>query len=386
MPWKVFKNENGKFVVRKLDSSGDPIGDPLGTHDTEAEATAQQRALYAAENRKSVDAVKFADLAETEIEGLGMPFGGPFNGADLAGERFSAKTDFAFDWFDERPLLYHHGLDGAAGISVVGRVKSWETKADLGVWTKAQLDASSEYFGAIKDLIKAGKLYFSSGSMRHLVDVGKAGEVKRWPWIELSLTPTPCNLYAEIDFASAQKHYQAAGIKADLSALKLDSSDMPEMGKKPMPMPMMRQMVKKMAADMEVDMSDSEMETMMADMEGMGEDEAKDHAKKKMSKMAQKTVSPDDPMSLTVHAEMTKAFAAGLVERTKDLRERRIKEGRIISAGNRKKLSECLDSMRTACDSMQTLLDATEPPAKAGDVERAKARLQILRLYTATLN
>ena len=213
MPYKVI-HEGDKWLVHKMDDEGHPMGKPMGEHDTEDEAQAQMRALYANEDKAKTWTVKAAPEGQGWIEGLGIPFGGPFNGRDLDREFFSQHTEFAFDWFTERPLLYHHGLDNDAGIAVVGRVKTWETKADLGVWTKAQLDAQNEYFEAIKKLIEEGKLFFSSGAMRHLVRVNsKTGEVMRWPWVELSLTPTPSNLFAEVEMVEAQKHFKAAGLE-----------------------------------------------------------------------------------------------------------------------------------------------------------------------------
>ncbi len=78
-----------------------------------------------------------------------------------------------------------------------------------------------------------------------------------------------------------------------------------------------------------------------------------------------------DSLPITDHAILTANYAASLTQRTKDLRERRIKEGRVISTINRKRLAECLASMRTAADELQALLDSTEPqPAKAASVWR----------------
>jgi len=51
-PWAVFE-EGGKFAVYKVDENGDPIGDPVGIHDSEEDARAQVAALYAAENGKA---------------------------------------------------------------------------------------------------------------------------------------------------------------------------------------------------------------------------------------------------------------------------------------------------------------------------------------------
>lgn len=51
MPWKVFKNGE-KFCVHKM--AGEMMGDRVACHDTEAEAMAQMRALYASEGKKAV--------------------------------------------------------------------------------------------------------------------------------------------------------------------------------------------------------------------------------------------------------------------------------------------------------------------------------------------
>jgi hypothetical protein len=49
--------------------------------------------------------------------------------------------------------------------------------------------------------------------MAHLVEVdGKSGEIKRWPTTEGSITPTPCNPMALVDFAAVTKHYKSADI------------------------------------------------------------------------------------------------------------------------------------------------------------------------------
>lgn len=171
--------------------------------------------------------IKFAPGAEDGnlIELLAVPFGGPFGrkgqayydpGRDLYGEYFSAKTNLCLDWFPEgRPLLYHHGLDPDAGLVPVGRVLPGVRSADVGHWVQAQLDAGTQYEDGIKELIRQRKLYTSSGAMAHLVDVDKkSGEIKTWPWVEQSLTPTPANLFAKVTEAEARAFFSLAGIKA----------------------------------------------------------------------------------------------------------------------------------------------------------------------------
>ncbi len=64
----------------------------------------------------------------TTIVGLAIPFGGK----DADGEYFDRDTDFCLDWMQQRPLLYHDGLDRDVKTAVVGTVT--ETMIDaLGV-------------------------------------------------------------------------------------------------------------------------------------------------------------------------------------------------------------------------------------------------------------
>lgn len=165
---------------------------------------------------RALPALKMAPGSEVDVVGLLLPFGGPFNGVDLAGEKFTKATDFCLDWYQaDRPLLFQHGLDKDAGTSPIGRIKAIEMKADGG-WMQAQLDASSEYFGAIKELIARGSVGLSSGAMAHLVEVDKkSGSITRWPVVEGSITPTPCNPMAVVELDAAKAHFKSAGLDAD---------------------------------------------------------------------------------------------------------------------------------------------------------------------------
>ena len=160
-------------------------------------------------------AVKFVDGSDTLIRGLAIPFGGPFGGKDFDGEDFGPDTDFAFDWFPTgRPLLYDHGLDGAQKMTVQGRQIEHVIDSE-GVWAQAQLDKSAKYHATVSRLINGGKLFFSSGAVPHLVETDESGHIKKWPWIELSLTPTPANPWAAvypIKSTTAIDHITAAQI------------------------------------------------------------------------------------------------------------------------------------------------------------------------------
>ncbi len=333
MPYKVVR-AGEEWCVRKLDAAGEPTGDPLGCHPSEGEASAQMGALYANESEAS-KALKFIDVAETQLEGLLAPYGGIFNGKDVQNEYFSTKTDFCLDWFPgDRPLLYQHGLDPNVNVSVVGRIRS-TPRMDAGLWMQSQLDASDQYYKEIRKLVKAGKLGLSSGSMRHLVQVDKSGQILRWPLIEGSLTPTPANPLAEVDFATAKSHYKAIGL------------DMPDNLPQPIP---------------------DWLATALDDDQAI--------------------VKAFRDVGLVEHAHFTAQVAATLLERTKDLQERRVKAGRVISTMNRKRLGECLASMRMAADDLSALLDSTDPAkaeAKATVVRRLRVQLEATRLRSLAI-
>lgn len=142
-------------------------------------------------------AVKFVDGDHSMIEGLAIPYGGPFGGKDLDGEDFGPDTNFALDWFDTRPLLYHHGMDSAVKTSPIGR-QIEHTMTPQGVWAKAQLDMAHKYAAVVQGLVEQGALGFSSGAPPHLVTATKSGHITRWPWTELTLTPLPANPLAVV--------------------------------------------------------------------------------------------------------------------------------------------------------------------------------------------
>lgn len=111
---------------------------------------------------------------------------------DLQREHFAVDTDYALDLYGERPLLFHHGLDGGIGINKIGVIKAL-TPRDGGLWMQAILDERNEYVDYVRKLIDMGALGLSSGSLPHLVQIETDGTIKRWPIIEGSLTHTPAD-------------------------------------------------------------------------------------------------------------------------------------------------------------------------------------------------
>lgn len=135
-------------------------------------------------------AVKFVgDATAGRVGGYLVVWGSPEQ-RDLQGEYFTPDSDLKLDWYDKRPVLYHHTLDAEVGTLQIGEIVS--LKADnVGLWAEAQLDMRNRYVAKINDLVNKGVLGWSSGSIPHMVQVAADGHIKRWPIVEGSLTPTP---------------------------------------------------------------------------------------------------------------------------------------------------------------------------------------------------
>ena len=131
--------------------------------------------------------VKFAEGSDTIIEGYGVPFG-----LDLDGQQFTAKTDRCHEWFPKggRPVLYHHGFNDAIKMAPVGFEISTEPR-DEGDWVRAELDKASKYYNRVAQLVRDGKVGWSSAAPDHKVKIASDGTIETWPVIEYSLTPTP---------------------------------------------------------------------------------------------------------------------------------------------------------------------------------------------------
>lgn len=133
------------------------------------------------------NAVKILSINGTKatVGGYGVVFGGE----DLEGETFTKNTDFMLDLVPKKPVFYHHGQNASVAKSIVGDVTT--VKADeIGLWIEAELEMSQKYVDGILDLVKMGRLGWSSGSVSHLAE-RDGSVIKSWPIVEFSLTPTP---------------------------------------------------------------------------------------------------------------------------------------------------------------------------------------------------
>lgn len=109
---------------------------------------------------------------------------------DLQGEFFTKQSDLRLNMWPHKPVLFHHGLDSKVKGEVIGYIDS--LKADeIGLWAEAILEDHNEYVRKVNELVEAGALAWSSGSLPQLVEVEEDGWIRCWPIAEGSLTPTP---------------------------------------------------------------------------------------------------------------------------------------------------------------------------------------------------
>jgi len=168
--------------------------------------------------------VKMIDAPAGRIGGY-MLVWGEADRRDLQGEFFTPQTDVGLDWYEQRPVLYHHGLDGALKAAVIGVIDILRPD-DTGLWAEAQLDLHKRYVRAVRRLVDLGVLSWSSGSLPHLVDVGEDGQIKTWPIVEGSLTPTPAEP-RQTDVQTLKSAYKSLGL--DLSRLGIEATDSPNL-------------------------------------------------------------------------------------------------------------------------------------------------------------
>ena len=169
------------------------------------------------------NAVKMMDAPAGRIGGYLLVWGKPAR-RDLQGEYFTPQTDMGLDWYDQRPVLYHHGLDGALKAAVIGVMDTLRPD-EIGLWAEAQLDLRQRYVRAVQRLINQGILSWSSGSLPHLVEVAASGQIKRWPIVEGSLTPAPAEP-RRTDVQTLKRAYKSLGL--DLARLELDAAAAPK--------------------------------------------------------------------------------------------------------------------------------------------------------------
>ncbi len=129
---------------------------------------------------------------------------------DLQGDFFTKSTELWLDKYQTVPALFHHGLDDAVGLSVIGRrIKSGVD--DVGAWVEDWLDKSSKYWAMVQPLLDAEALYYSPGSAPHLIKRGDDGELLSYPIVEDTLTLIPAQ-HRLRPVEQIKAAYKAAGL------------------------------------------------------------------------------------------------------------------------------------------------------------------------------
>jgi hypothetical protein len=160
-----------------------------------------------------MDTLKAEQITGAKWRVLAIPFGGPFKGRDLDGEYFDAETDIKRHWFNAHPVVFHHGQDQAAKDEDYGEQEMDEAAKTDGWWSTVWLNRSARYWAEVDTMLRAGKMFGSSGAIGHFVRKDhKTGHIEVWPHAEQTLTPTPANPYARITAAKALDAFTSAGI------------------------------------------------------------------------------------------------------------------------------------------------------------------------------
>jgi hypothetical protein len=183
------------------------------------------RAIKAAPLDSDALAAWFAGKAPRRL--LAIPFDGPIpfpdgRGRDLEGEYFDERTDIKPDWFDARPVLFHHGTDvsGKAGSGLVGKADNLGSQDgqrgipdEDGWWVDLWLRAGERNAARVKALAERGaQLFGSSAAIPHLVKRGKAGHIEVWPYIEQTITTAPVNRLSAFSMKAAMDDFTDASI------------------------------------------------------------------------------------------------------------------------------------------------------------------------------
>lgn len=149
---------------------------------------------------------------------LSIPFYGPIKarpgdkGRDMDLQYFSERTDPKPDWFPQRPVIWHHGLDNYMDDDIRVGMQEPITKAKDGWWGELWLDKQNKYFSQIDAMIQSQRMFGSSGTMGHLIKASPDGELLVWPHVEQTLSPIPRNPYSVVRATKALEDYEDAGL------------------------------------------------------------------------------------------------------------------------------------------------------------------------------
>lgn len=144
-------------------------------------------------------------VGDWELDVLGVPYGGPFEGKDRQKEYFDQNTKIYEEFYKEIPAVYAHGRQPSGRPAekpvVIGKAR-YSHRDEKGHWYRVVLDKLSEFAKRVWDAAKSGNAAASSGSIAHLTRVQPDGRITEWPVAEMTLVDVgssnllPVNPYA----------------------------------------------------------------------------------------------------------------------------------------------------------------------------------------------
>lgn len=341
------------------------------------------------------------------VGGYGVVWGG----ADLRGERFERDTDLWFDRLTESPMvLYQHGMDAGTGRAVLGSVVA-KSVDDIGLWIEAQIDAAHEYAEAVRELVQRGVLGWSSGAVAHLVEIARDGKILSWPVAEFSLTPNPCE--PRTVGVTELAEIEAPAVKALVETIKaLPDGATPAAGPNGYDPPsgsyeaLIRRLDREACRllcdpygdrwcyvvatfpDRVIACCCGDGGTRYYEIPYTLDDDGPTLGEPKAVTLAYVPDSeplPSDEASMAMMAGHTLRSASALLERTKDLHERRASQYRSLSDAHRSRLAEAGARLSAAASEIGALLAAQPAPAAAPD-QTVKACVEVGAAYLRLLN
>jgi len=180
-------------------------------------------------------------LGETDeayiIAGIGKVWGGP-NQRDLSpwpnadgsrGEFFTPQTA-GMDDIPVKALTFEHdmevGPDKKPMKDILGHTLV-ERDLSGGRWIEAQSEKGRKYAKHVMELVRRGRLNFSSETASHWREVAADGEIKRWRTTGYTLTRQPSEP-RQTEVAQVKAAYKSLGL--DLPKLPNDPPDDPDGG------------------------------------------------------------------------------------------------------------------------------------------------------------
>ena len=325
---------------------------------------------------------------------------------DLSGEYFTDKTYYGAHEGDGVDTLFHHAqplpIKSRVSAAVQRELKALQeyvfapvkvTRDTLGLLAETVLDMASEYEALVYSMVKQDKLGWSSGALSHACKIAKDGEIQRWIIGEASLTPQPCDpMNRVIEIKSLPSLKLVELIKGE---------PLPETTIKGM---LAQEMAEDVPSFWQVECSMHELIGDIAEAASANQEilAAPINVQQKLDDLFAEFVMMAKPIAaqqiadyiagdqewdfylkgMVAVPDFAQAVAA-MTERVNGLQrnhENRTKEGRMLSAANRKKLQGHLDSMTALMQSMNDLMAASEPkPKSANPVELSRLRFELLQ-------